>query len=302
MISQDPVIVYDSLQDLYRTLGLDVEADSGCYIFRIEDVHRKPVSTPLFRANYYTFLFIASGRGRYTLGHQEYTTRPYTIYFANPGHLKSYQTYEPYTGYMVAFTEDFLKRHVHREVFHRFPFLLAEIAPPNYVSPQTYDVFCPLLKQLLQEVDSTSPYRRQIVGSLLVVLLLKIKEHFGTHYEAASETGQHSIVGQFKRDLEQTYRELEKHTYLPNVQEYAQLQQLHPNYFSTVIKNKTGKSVNTWIHEKTMSEAQALLKNTALPIKEIAAQLKFKATTNFSKFFKKHSSMTPQNFRQQHPP
>jgi len=65
----------------------------------------------------------------------------------------------------------------------------------------------------------------------------------------------------------------------------------------TVIKNKTGKSVKSWITEKTIAEAQALLSKTDLSVKAIAYKLKFPEPTHFNKFFKKHCRITPNAYR-----
>ncbi|WP_228041219.1 AraC family transcriptional regulator [Nodosilinea sp. LEGE 07088] len=72
----------------------------------------------------------------------------------------------------------------------------------------------------------------------------------------------------------------------------------HPSYFSTVIKRKTGKSVNNWIAEKTISEAQALLARSSESVQAIAFRLGFKDAAHFSRFFKKHTEMSPMSFRQ----
>jgi hypothetical protein len=58
----------------------------------------------------------------------------------------------------------------------------------------------------------------------------------------------------------------ESHTVIASsVQEYAYAQHLHPNYFSKVIKSKSGKAIGTWIAEKTIMEAKSLLRNRPCP-------------------------------------
>ena len=107
------------------------------------------------------------------------------------------------------------------------------------------------------------------------------------------------IVKTFKQLLETHYLELTKgqlnHMY--QVKDYAKEQNLHPNYLSHVIKSKTGKSVNNWISEKTISTAKSLLKNTSLTSKEIAYKMGFSEPTHFSSYFKKHTGITPGNYR-----
>ncbi|MBW4571956.1 MAG: AraC family transcriptional regulator [Tolypothrix carrinoi HA7290-LM1] len=82
------------------------------------------------------------------------------------------------------------------------------------------------------------------------------------------------------------------------MQDYAQAQYLHPSYFSTAIKRKTGKSVNSWIAQKTIAEAKAMLARSPESVQEIAFRLGFKDAAHFSQFFKKHALLSPLNFRQ----
>lgn len=294
------IILHHRLQDLYNHLGIPIEQDAEFTIHAIEEIHKEKIKSPLFRANYYSFLFIEKGRGKYTLDQQEYRTRPGTVYFTNPGHLKSFETFEPYTGHMISFSERFLKQYVHPKVFDDFPFLLAETVPPGYLEPEEYEEFKKILQQILEESTSDSAYKYKIAGNLFVVLLLKIKERFWQHYDPLAESDRGSeIVYTFKQNLERAYRELNQLGRLPNVQDYAEQQQLHPNYFNTVIKSKTGKSANTWIVEKTIAEAQALLKQSTFSVKEIAYHLKYSEPTHFSKFFRKHCGMTPTKYRRE---
>lgn len=81
------------------------------------------------------------------------------------------------------------------------------------------------------------------------------------------------------------------------VQDYAALQNLHPNYLSNVIKSKTGKSISALIAEKTIAEARSLLKNSSLSVKEIAYLLHFTESAHFSSYFKKNTAETPVQYR-----
>lgn len=294
-----PIIVHDQLQDLFDDLGIPIEQDAEFTIHPLEEIHSEVRQSGIFRANYFSFVFLKSGRSHYTLDGRKFLTKPRTVYFTNPGHLKSFHMHELCTGHLITFSEKFLKQNVHPDVFGDFPFLLAETVPPGYLSEETFGEYQKIVEQIADEYRGLSRYRYRIIGNLFVVLLLKIKDRFWKDYNPLEESDRGSMIVQtFKQDLEKSYRSLTNLKALPNVQDYAQAQQLHPNYFSTVIKNKTGKSVNTWINEKTLLEAQALLSNKTLPVKEIAYQLKFSEPTHFSKFFKKHTQQTPNSYRQ----
>lgn len=159
-------------------------------------------------------------------------------------------------------------------------------------------MFGELGSRLLDEFEGTSPYRLTILGSLITIMLFKIKERFRADYDPLTESdGETRIVRTFKHNLEAHYRALaaETETGLYQVQDYAAAQRLHPNYFSTLIKRKTGKSVKVWIVEKTITEAQPARSHA--PIQRIAFRLGFSDAAHFSSFFKQRTGSSPSAFR-----
>lgn len=292
----ETIKIYNSMAEFYASIGGALEQEVDFTIHRFEEVHSEaPYKSPLFRANYYSIVMISSGRGRYIVNSNFYDTKPCTIYFSNPGHVKGFEIYEQATGFVITFAESFLKQYVYEEIFNEFPFLIAEIVPPQYPELSIFQSFHELGTQLYLEYNSTSAYKFKIIGSLMVVLLLKIKERFWNDNSDSSS----SIVLTFKRNLEAHFRDLAagKTSILYQVQDYAEAQHLHPSYLSTVIKSKTGKSVNAWISEKIVASAQAILSRSGASVQEVAYQLGFKEPGHFSRFFKKHTGITPSEFR-----
>jgi hypothetical protein len=60
---------------------------------------------------------------------------------------------------------------------------LRKSPPPQYTDPTTFEKFDRLGAQLLDEFQGDSSYKAQILGSLVRVMLLKIKEMFWRHYD-----------------------------------------------------------------------------------------------------------------------
>ncbi|WP_404788402.1 helix-turn-helix domain-containing protein [Altericista sp. CCNU0014] len=298
----ETIRTYHSMSELYASFGGKMEQDADFTIHRNEELYREiPIKSPLFRTSYYSVLILRKGRGRYIIDDRSYPIRDNIIYFTNPGHVKGFEIDEILQGYIITFSESFLKQYVHGNILDEFPFLIAEVAPPSYPEPEVFQAFDNLGGQLLQEYQLDSTYKFKVIASLTVVLLLKIKERFWKAYNPLTEALTSSdITLSFKRNLEAHFRDLlaGKCERLFQVQDYAQIQYLHPNYFSTVIKYKTGKSVNSWIAEKTIAEARSLLARSPDSVQEIAFRLGFKDAAHFSRFFKKHTQSSPSDFRQ----
>ena len=172
--------------------------------------------------------------------------------------------------------------------------------PPQKLDKAVSEEIGRLYYQILKEFKASSSFKNRIIGSLMVVLLLKIKELFWSNYYPLEEgNSQSEIVKTFKENLESNYLDLiaKKSGELFQSQDYARLQNLNASYFSQVIKSKTGKSSSKWIAEKSIAFSKSFLKNTSTPIKEISYTLGFSETAHFSNFFKKNMGISPTNYR-----
>ena len=80
---------------------------------------------------------------------------------------------------------------------------------------------------------------------------------------------------------------------------YAHKQQLSTRYFSSIIKEKSGKSALQWIVQMVITEAKLLLETSDLSIKEIAVKLNFPTQSFFGKYFKQYVGISPKEYREQ---
>jgi len=296
------IIIHHKISDLYKTLNLPFEEEIDFTILSVPDIHPQiPFKSPKLRADYFSFILTKDGSGIYFLDDNNFPFNSKTIYFTNPGHIKSYELNESNEAYIITLTENFLRENVHPEIYDEFPFLLAEIVPPKKLSQQKFEEFEILYKQILNEFKRNSEFKNKILGNLFAVILLKIKEAFWLNYNPIFEGNRNSqIVKTFKQLLEFEFKKIMKKKQSDSklqVRYFAERLNLHPNYLNSVIKSKTGKTIYEWIVIRTLSTAKSLLKNTTLSAKEIAYRLGFSEPTHFNRFFKRHQDTTPIAYR-----
>jgi len=80
------------------------------------------------------------------------------------------------------------------------------------------------------------------------------------------------------------------------LKEIAALLCLHPGHLSQVIKRETGHHACYFYEQRILLEAKKRLTATTLPIGMIAHQLDYDVS-NFTKFFKRFTGITPSAFR-----
>ena len=99
------------------------------------------------------------------------------------------------------------------------------------------------------------------------------------------------VLQKFVTMLYRKYRAEHEVTY------YAEQQFLTTRYFSTIVKERSGKSPSQWIATALLVDARNQLKNTNMTIKEISDLLCFPNQSYFGKWFKNLTNVSPLDFR-----
>ena len=70
-----------------------------------------------------------------------------------------------------------------------------------------------------------------------------------------------------------------------------------PGHLTTVVRRRTGRTVQDWIIERRMAEARILLEQTDLPVAEIARRVGVFDPGYFSRLFNREHGMSPRDWR-----
>jgi len=72
---------------------------------------------------------------------------------------------------------------------------------------------------------------------------------------------------------------------------------IHPRHLTTTLRLAINTSVCDYMEERILAEAQKLLKETTLSIAGIGQRFGYDEPTNFTKFFKSMTGVTPLHYR-----
>lgn len=292
--------VFMTLAAFFKSIGLSLKQDEEFTINALKGLHGKPpIQTPSFRTNYFTFLLIDEADGSYKIDNLQFDLKPKSFYLTLPGHLKSFNLRKDSHGYMITFSEKFLRQYHAADLYKEFPFLLAEPVPVMYPPDDVFDDLKVLYESIYREYNGSSDYKYPIIVNLLFALLLKVKELLKKYVHVVSlENRSGEIVRLFMQSLDRRFRAIAAGSEsLLSVGHIANELNLSQDHLSKTIKSETGKSASTWVDERLVAEAQSLLVQTDLPITDIAYRLTFKEPTNFTKYFKKFTGLTPKTYR-----
>jgi AraC family transcriptional regulator, transcriptional activator of pobA len=293
--------IFRTLQDFFKSIGLPLEQDFEMTVHSLTGLHGSGAKvSPMFRTDYFAFLLITGGKSSYTIDKQSFALGEGSFYFTNPGHLKSFNIEIPLEGYMVTFTETFLKQNFTGDLFQQFPFLLNETTPVMKLNADIQADMKAMFETMIQEYKSHSSFKKDILSNHLSILLYKTKELLQSHQVSIKASSRSmELVNQFKMILNENFKNLllRKSDKVLSIKEIADAMHVHPNYLSNVIKEESGKSASDWIQDRTLAESQALLKNSSKTVSEIAYNLGFTDSTHFAKFFKKMANISPSDYR-----
>lgn len=86
----------------------------------------------------------------------------------------------------------------------------------------------------------------------------------------------------------------------PSMKELEKLTGTNSKHLNAAFKKYAGVTVYEYLREERMKEAHALLLKTQLTVQDIAGEVGFTDSANFSTAFKKRFGASPREFRQQH--
>lgn len=149
------------------------------------------------------------------------------------------------------------------------------------------------IRRQLKTTDNT--FRKYIVKNEvsnffmeLVYFMLK-KRPEEDRYQKTNQAD--TVIRKFLQLLLQKFKQQHEVMFYAN-----ELYMTHGN-LTRIMTHASGKSPLKWIHDALLAEAKTLLQKPDISIQQIAEELHFGNQSSFSKFFKKHTGLTPTEFR-----
>lgn len=142
---------------------------------------------------------------------------------------------------------------------------------------------------LLEGEYQADPDNLVMLKAILKVLLLKLiqyKEHHFTQQDINQKR-----VYEFLLLLESSYKSERTAEY------YAQKLGVGDKRLNQILREKVGKTGVQLIHDRLILEAKRQIIHSESTLKEIAFDLGFQDRSYFSRFFKVHTGLTPQEFQ-----
>lgn len=197
---------------------------------------------------------------------------------------------EDFEGYILVFSRRFIDSLAISDSLGRL--LSVKASPFSFLEGDSFEALMTYVRMIRNTIRKKEhPHREEIVRLLTKAFCLglghyihpeKPKDSNGRAQEITRE-----FIGFVKRHCMQE-RELDF---------YAGKLFISTKHLSAMVRKSTGKSPSKWIEDYTILKAKQLLSNTKESVLSVSEALSFKSQSDFGKYFKHHTGLTPLEFR-----
>lgn len=259
--------------------------------------HKSKVIIP-HRTNFYHVIWYQKGRATHVVDFKPVDIKANSLLFVAADRVQAFDPSGACEGKEIVFTESFFCASEADRLFLKsaalFDYLLdvpaLRLEPPS-CAPIT-SMFEAIEAESQNPVDSR---QHAILKNLLHNLLLLAEREI--HKQGLPEIKKGADFDYtllFRDALDQQFRELKL------VSGYARQIHVSEKRLTQATAQILGRTPKQLIDDRVLLEAKRLLVHSERAIKDIAFELGFNEPTNFIKYFRKHSKITPTEFREKY--
>lgn len=242
------------------------------------------------RLDFFGLLLITKGKGKHQIDLEEYRFSQGDTVKISKGQVHAFQENPNYEGYLFIFTESFILNYFSKKSIQLISYLYNyHINSPKVESSDFNE---PFILQLKAELAHKNTYaQKNIVAALLEIYLLQLERATQSSRKNSSDNARYDLFYQFKNGVEKNY------TSTRNVADYANELGVSTKQLNEICKEITLHTAKYFIDNYVILEIKRAIISSDASLKEIGYATGFSETTNFTKYFKKHTGFTPKEFK-----
>jgi AraC-like DNA-binding protein len=248
----------------------------------------------LTRPRFHLVIACTAGHTRHRVDFERFRLGPHDVALVAPGRVQAFDPTPRLELELLLFTPEFLQLSADQRLVD--PLRGARVLSPHWRAPVVHvprpvrrdvdELFGQLEREYARRDDGV---QRAVLSALLRALLLQL-ERLAAKADADEPAPQ--AVVQFREALERD------HASTRSVKHYARLAKVSPRALSRLSHTYLGAGAKEVIDARVALELKRLLAWSDLSVKELSARFSFDEPTNLVKFFKLHTGLTPQRFRE----
>ena len=242
------------------------------------------------RISFFALLIVTKGMGSHQVDLVNYPVKKGSVLKIDKGQVHAFQEALNYEGVLVIFTEEFVLKYFSPSsigfISHLYNYHLSTPLVESNLFNESF------LEMASKELNNENTYaQKDIVAKHVELFLLQLERLSFSQDSDRINKNHYALFFQFKTLVEQRYKQTR------NVKDYAETMAVSTKHLNTVVRNLTLNTAKNFIDNYVVLEIKRTMLSTKLSFKEIAYELGFDEVTNFTKFFKKHTGLTPKSYK-----
>lgn len=250
------------------------------------------------RFNHYSIVWVKEGSGNLRSDFNEYAIGGGTMMFFTPYQPFMIKGDDAISGVALYFHPDFFCIYHHDKEVSCNGILFNNIFKPPFITIDETEAvtFEHLLEQIKSEMQDADLSQYELLVSYLKIFMIKaVRIKTVQNPELAKATADNKepfVLQQLVEHIESNFKKEHQPAY------YASLLNITPKALGKITKQHYNKTLTHLIAERVIIEAKRELYLTSKPVKAIASELGFDDEFHFSRYFKNHTDVSPQLYRE----
>jgi AraC-like DNA-binding protein len=273
-----------------KNLGIEVIDLSEIY----KRSHDETINfaTKPHRVFFHNLLYITQGSGTHFIDFNTYAVKAGSVVFINKNQVHSFDLINKPQGKLIIFTDEFLATIFSTMKTPLFApcHLLKSYSPAFSLANNTRNTCDVLLTEINKEYQLTHT-DLSFLNLLFSALLTKLTSARLQFYEQHLSESRSRNFTKFIALLESKY------TLIRDAKDYACMLNMTYKSLNQICKLATNQTTKQLIDAHIILEAKRKLAIEDIRVQQLADELGFDEVTNFVKYFKKHTLLTPSQFK-----
>jgi AraC-like DNA-binding protein len=246
--------------------------------------------------SFYHLVLFTRGGGYHTVDFNHFPVTEGQVYFMVPGQVHSWSFEGDTEGYVVNFSEALFQSFLaDQRYLERFRFFSGDATEQVIVlGKEKLQEAVAIMTRIVDEARQTGALHLDAARMHLLLFFILVADVATADKNELDKIQPNQLVLQNFRKLVG-----EHYTRYKLPKEYAAMLYVTPNYLNALCNDLLGKSAGDVIRERILLEAKRQLVNLDESIAGIGYNLGFTDNSYFTKFFKKYTGVTPEDFRRQ---
>ena len=261
--------------------------------FSIRDVQEmlsgKAMVQELHRHDFFYILVVAHGGGQHDIDFHLHPVTDQSVFIMRPGQVHQITLDANSTGYLMQFKDEFYlpKDKTSKQLLHN-----ASRCNLYQFPPAKFQKLMLTLDNIFQEDTSLQDEHYEAIRANMDLFFIELIRHSSKCAAMLGTSEDQELLEKFLDLMESNVGGGK------GVSAYAAMLNLSNYQLNTMVKTRLGKTTSELINERTILEAKRLLLATSEQIYQIAHHLGYEDVSYFIRFFRKHTSYSPEAFRQ----